>query len=426
MGASPNSMLSLDVESFFTNVPLEEVLDFLQRKLEPEDTRLPLPTDTFLELIRLCVDSNSFSFNDNFYSQTYGVAMGSPLSPVLANLYMEYFESELLPSITPGPSLWHRYVDDVFALWPHDPESFPVFLEALNSLSPSIRFKVEWEVDGKLPFLDALVHRTRSHFNFSVYRKPMHSGMYVHFFSHHSLHTKIGVASSLFLRALRICDAQFLDNEIQHLQHSFGSLGYPSHVLKEALARAKRTFYTPRPKDNTKLPVLCVPHLEELQSLQRPLLALNTKLAFRQTSTLRRSLVHTAPPPDRFPKGTYTIPCKQCHLQYFGQTGHTLKKRISEHKSYIRVGNTSSAIFCHLRDENHHMDWDAAKVIFPSSSEHTRKLVEAALIMTSPNMNISKEFSKSQHLLAPFITSQLKNYNHPSHVPPGASNEART
>ena len=203
-------------------------------------------------------------------------------------------------------------------------------------------------------------------------------------------------------------------------------LGYPSHVLKEALARAKRTFYAPRPKDNTKLPVLSLPHLEELQSLQRPLLALNTKLAFRQTNTLRRCLVHTAPRSDSLPKGTYTIPCKQCHLQYFGQTGRTLKKRISEHKSYIKTGNTSSAIFRHLRDENHHMDWAAAKVIFPSSSKHTRELVESALIMTTPNINLSKEFSKAQEMLAPFITGQLKNYKHPSHVPPGPSSEATT
>ena len=123
-------VLRAPCSALFTNVPLDDVLNFLQRKFFPEDLRLPLPTDIFLQLIRLCVESNSFSFEGKFYSQTFGVAMGSPLSPVLANLYMEFFESELLPSLPIRPSLWLRYVDDVFALWPHNSASFPGFLEA--------------------------------------------------------------------------------------------------------------------------------------------------------------------------------------------------------------------------------------------------------------------------------------------------------
>ncbi|XP_069995116.1 uncharacterized protein [Penaeus vannamei] len=125
--------MSLDVDSLFTKVPLDEVLAFLQRKLPAEDPRLPLPTDVFLQLIRLCVESNSFAFESRFYSQIFGVAMGSPLSPVLVNLFMEFFESELLPSISLRPSVRLRYVDDAFALWFHDPTLFSGFLTQLNS-----------------------------------------------------------------------------------------------------------------------------------------------------------------------------------------------------------------------------------------------------------------------------------------------------
>ena len=163
--------------------------------------------------------------------------MGSPLSPVLANLYMEYFEVELLPTLSLRPIMWARYVDDIFAIWPHDRAEFPAFLDALNALSPSIKFKVEWETDGVLPFLDANVHRSADRYTFSVYRKPMHSGMYVHFFSYHPLSVKKSVVSSLFLRALRICDPEHLDAELAHLRTSFSRLAYPKHVLD------KRTFY---------------------------------------------------------------------------------------------------------------------------------------------------------------------------------------
>ena len=191
--------------------------------------------------------------------------MGSPLSPVVANLYMEYFESELLPTLSLRPSMWARYVDDIFAIWPHDRAEFPAFLDALNALSPSIKFKVEWETDGVLPFLDAKVHRSIDRYTFSVYRKPMHSGMYVHFFSYHPLTLKRSVVSSLFLRALRICDLEH-DAELAHLRTSLACLAYPKHVLDQALSQAKRTFYNgPRTRPDHQ-PTLCLPYVEGLQS----------------------------------------------------------------------------------------------------------------------------------------------------------------
>ena len=271
---SPERMLSLDVESLFTNVPLDDVLSFLRTKVTEGTVQLPLPTDVFLDLIRLCVDSNSFSFHGKFYSQIFGVAMGSPLSPVLANLYMEYFESVLLPTLHVLPSLWIRYVDDVFALWPHYPSLFPDFLSSLNNLAPSINFKVEWENSSKLPFLDVLVHKSDFRFTFSVYRKPMHSGMYIHYFSYHPQHVKKGVLVSLFLRALRICDPQFLDFELTHLRQSFSRLGYPPRFISQALSQAKRSFYSPPPPPTPtppppKPPVLCLPYIAPLQNLSQ-------------------------------------------------------------------------------------------------------------------------------------------------------------
>nr|BAM35674.1 putative reverse transcriptase [Penaeus japonicus] len=417
-GVTSSTMMSLDVESLFTNVPLDDVLAFLQRNLLPEDPRLPLPTAVFLQLIRLCVDSNSFSFERRFYSQTFGVAMGSPLSPVLANLFMEYFEAELLPSISLRPAIWLRYVDDVFALWPHDPALFPDFLDKLNSLSPSIRFKVEWEVGDQLPFLDTLIHRSGDSFSFSVYRKPMHSGTYIHFFSYHPLHVKRGVATSLFLRALRICDPQHLDEEIDFLRRSFGKLGYPRFVLDAALSNARRTFYQdPPPRETSHLPVISLPYTEEIHSLRRSLHPLNCRLTFRQVNTLRRNLVHTRPPSSA-KIGTYAIPCSSCEKQYFGETGACLNKRVSQHKYAVSRGHTNNALFCHQWDTGHRIDWSAAHILFPSADVHARRLVESSLINRLPNFNLNRVFSSADGLLSSHILRLLPYPGHPSHRPP--------
>ena len=108
------------------------------------------------ELVKLYVSDTFFSFNDKIYKQTFGVAMGSSLSPVLANIYMEFFETSLLPNINiVGVKLilWKRYVDDTFALLEtNDEESLDSFLVSLNSQENSIKFTLEKSQNNGIPF----------------------------------------------------------------------------------------------------------------------------------------------------------------------------------------------------------------------------------------------------------------------------------
>ena len=103
--------------------------------------------------------------------------MGSPLSPILANLYMEYFESTLLPLIPEHlrPSVWLRYVDDVFAIWDTSKNIQDTVVE-LNNLVPSIEFTVEEERDNSI-ILDVSVIRTERSFKFKVFRKPTNNNL---------------------------------------------------------------------------------------------------------------------------------------------------------------------------------------------------------------------------------------------------------
>ena len=109
-------MVSFDVTSLFTSMPLEPTLSFIERRIDENRISIPIPKVCFLNLIRICVSNNVFQFEASYYRQKFGVTIGSPLSPVLASLFMEFFESELLADITGKPALWLRYIDGVFAL----------------------------------------------------------------------------------------------------------------------------------------------------------------------------------------------------------------------------------------------------------------------------------------------------------------------
>uniref|UniRef100_A0AAR5PP89 Reverse transcriptase domain-containing protein n=1 Tax=Dendroctonus ponderosae TaxID=77166 RepID=A0AAR5PP89_DENPD len=111
--------------------------------------------------------------------------MGSPLSPVVANLFMEKFEETLLSTAPLKPTIWYRHVDDTFVLWRHGRKNLDIFLDHLNKQHTDIQFTMEVEQNHQLAFLDVLVSRLSNRLNHKVYRKATHTDRYLHKLSNH-------------------------------------------------------------------------------------------------------------------------------------------------------------------------------------------------------------------------------------------------
>ena len=107
-----------------------------------------------------------------FYKQLQGAAKGSPVSPVIANIYMEYFESLAIPSSPTLIKWWFRYVDDVHSVTKKDQVNH--LQEHLNSIGPHIKFTIELPGTDGLPFLGTLTKPTPNSTESTVYRKPIH------------------------------------------------------------------------------------------------------------------------------------------------------------------------------------------------------------------------------------------------------------
>ena len=164
-----------------------------------------------MSLLEFCITSTYFSFQGTFYEQVEGAAMGSPLSPIVSNIYMENFEVEAIRSAPSPPQFWKRYVDDTFTILQSSKKE--EFLEHLNSIDQQIQFTAEdRREDGAMPFLDILVSPERDgSLSTSVYRKPTHTDLYLQWESHHPLSSKYSVIRTLQSRANTICsNAQLL------------------------------------------------------------------------------------------------------------------------------------------------------------------------------------------------------------------------
>ena len=106
--------------------------------------------------------------------------MGSPISPIVANLYMEDLEAKAIQSAQNPPSFWRRFVDDTLTIMKSS--QIDNFLQHLNSLDQNIQFtKEEARSDGSMPFLDVLITpREDGSLDTTVYRKPTHTDLYLH------------------------------------------------------------------------------------------------------------------------------------------------------------------------------------------------------------------------------------------------------
>ena len=162
--------------------------------------------------------------------------MGSPLSPVMANLFMEEFEKKALATSTLKPAFWFRYVDDTLSSWAHGLENLHRFLEHINSLHPSIKFTLEMQKEDKtIPFLDVLsVIQEDGSLGHKVYRKPTHTDRNLpNSFHHPSI--KNSVCKTLINRAKTICEVDNIERELEHLRSVLKMNGHPKKFIDNAM-----------------------------------------------------------------------------------------------------------------------------------------------------------------------------------------------
>ena len=158
--------------------------------------------------------------------------MGSPVSPIVANLYMEYLEQKALSSAQHHPRFWHRFVDDTFVI--HKEVNKQDFLKLINSVDPAIRFTVEDnKEDGSIPFLDTIVKpEADGSLSITGHRKPTHTDQYLQWDSHHHLSAKFSVINALSHRAKTVCSRpELLQQEMDHLRKALTKCKYPKWAL---------------------------------------------------------------------------------------------------------------------------------------------------------------------------------------------------
>ena len=376
-------LVSFDVVSLFTKVPINDTLQHIEQLFSPDIT----------SLYRQCLSTSYFQWNKEFYEQTDGVAMGSPLSPVVANFFMEKFEKQALDTAKLKPTIWLRYVDDTFVIWSHGKDELQRFLEHINSIHSNISFTMEKEKDGKLAFLDVLISRGNDHkLHHRVHRKPTHTDRYLHKDSNHHPSQKRGIIKTLTERARRICEPVYLSSEMNHLQLALQNNGYSRNYIKRAIRPPRRSV---RKDEETPKGTAVLPYINRVTDRIGKLMRKhNIRTCFMPTNKigdLLRSAKDTRDPLTS--AGVYRIPCN-CGDVYIGTTKRSVNTRLKEHMRHCRqIETEKSAVADHMWGQNHKILFDETQLLSNVTHYSTRIYREAIEIQKHKNSFNKKEES---------------------------------
>ena len=416
-------LISYDVTALFTSVPTDKALAYIKARLESDSSlseRTPLTPEQITRLLEICLNCTYFTFGGIFYRQIHGAAMGSPVSPIVCNLYMELIEETALRSAPNPPSWWYRYVDDTHTK--QKKAHVDEFTAHINNIDPDIKFTMETEENGKLAFLDTnTIRKEDGSLKISVYRKPTHTDQYLDFTSAHPDEHKKGVVRTLHHRAASVVtDPKDLKEELQHVNTALKRCHYPDSILKTSKKTDKEVDNTKKPapsSNNTgteRRRCVVMPYIHRTsEHLRRIFQKHNVNVAFRPNRTLRQMLVH---PKDKMKKGdicgaVYHIRCQggegvECHDDYIGETERTLNSRFSEHRRRSSRDSSEVAKHVHVDQPGHGVNISNVKVLSKEPAWFERGVQEAVFIRQNrPTLNQDGGRFNLSHIYDPLLPS---------------------
>ena len=340
-------MASLDVDSLFSNIPLEETIDIVTNGVYGRKRKVKgIWKNDFKELLLLSTKGTVFYFHGSYYRQKDGVAMGSPLGPALANAFLCHHETSWLDDcpLSYAPVFYARYVDDIFVLL-HSTNHASQLAVYLSSKHTNINFTYELEENDTLPFLDVKIFRDADRFTTSIPRKDTFSGVYTNYAAFIPIEYKRRLVATLLHRAYMINSSFFaLHDEIIRLKDILKRNGYPGNFIEKCVFHFFNKMYQPKiaiptvPKREVQiiLPFLGASSWSMKNNLQKTFNKIlpfcDLKIIFKTGTKMSSYFKFKDTLPKSLRSGViYQFNCAKCNLSYVGSTWRFWERRLQEH-----------------------------------------------------------------------------------------------
>jgi hypothetical protein len=400
-------LVSFDVVSLFTNIPTDLAMEIAASKWDKIANNVSIPPLNFFQLLKFAiVDSNYFVYDGKFYKQCSGLAMGSPLAPIMADLVMENLFDTKIPRLNFKPTISRKYVDDtIFSLPINELQNT---LDSLNSFHSKIKFtfETEGEINQDIPFLDMrLIRQGNQSIITDWYSKPIASNRMLNFLSTHPFFQRYNVALSFARKVFSLSNKAFYSKNSSIIFNILRKNNYPIKLINKVISKALHTIKSKpptikSPKDKTNLKytsLLYIPHLSPgLQDTIRQDTP-NIQIAFKPVKKLAQTIfTNTKEKQEKMSQSgvVYKIDCQDCDHSYIGETSKKLTTRLNRHRLDVKNKGKSgpkTALVQHTLDRKHNFDLENAQIIDRETNKGKRVILEAGHIIMNKSVNLKTD-----------------------------------
>ncbi|XP_050512088.1 uncharacterized protein LOC126888113 [Diabrotica virgifera virgifera] len=379
-------LVSLDVVSLYTNVPIAFAKDIIKEKWNEIKIFTDIPLEEFILAVETTLKSTYFIYKNKIFQQTDGCAMGASISSAIAQLVLEHLEEIVLNKIDFDILFFYRYIDDCLTAAPED--KLDILLSEFNNFHQKLNFTLEIEKNCQINFLDLTLHRNNSTITTSWYTKKTWSSRYLNFNSHHPLSQKKSVVIGLADRAIKLSDPINRPQAIEKAKTALALNSYPHQLIETTFKSRLHTFYNNR-NNNKNIKVkknyMSLPYIKGLSEQLANLLSKhNITVAHKGYNLVKRNYIQIKAKTPQLKKShvVYEIPCSNCDGVYIGQTSQLLNSRIRSHK-YDKKNST--ALTKHENEKRHKFDFDKTKILKTEQNRKKRELLESIEIKKNNN-----------------------------------------
>lgn len=382
-------ILSFDVKNLFPSIPKIEIIklvEILMKKNKIEEKE----KEDILNLVKIILKQDFIEFKNEIWEQKGGLSIGSPLSPVLADLYMDMIESEIFKEeiVRNQVKIWLRFVDDVFLIVKNGKPTAEKILKTANNINKAIEFTVEYEDEGKINFLDLTLTKKEGKIEAGIYRKPNKTSHTLSSSSNVCPQHKQAAFNSYAHRLVntKMTEENFgKEKEVLHFLAERN--GYTTQMVDRIIEKTKkkkdqknrkRGLKNIKEEEEKPKRYLAIPYLGKISQRIACFLRKfdDVTVAFRSQNRLKDLLLNNKPkPPKDKVAGVYQLKCKEenCkEIVYIGSTERQFAKRKSEHLKRPK----ESAFGFHLKFNGHEIDEEESKVIYKKGPKDNREKLE--------------------------------------------------
>jgi hypothetical protein len=359
-----HKFVTYNIKDLFDNIPIEETLKIIESILLKNNDKTK--TQQIITLTKLVLSQNYLTFQNKIYKckSGKGVPLGSPISSIIAEIFLQNFEDEHIKQLldTKDIIFYRRYADDILIIYDNQRIQPDRINTSINKIYKDINFNQAYENnEGIISFLDLNIIRRQSNLEIDIFRKPTTTNTTINFLSNHPIEHRVAAfryditrMHSLpltperkqkewtYIQQIAQCNKfpqEFLQDLNLQIQDNQNKQEERNEENKDKTTRTTFTYYSPIVTEITKL----------FQQVE---------ISFKITNTLQQltepRIVNNTQEQDK--SGIYKLTCNTCKMSYIGQTSRSLKQRYQEHIRDIRNNKPRLTYAKHILNNKHEHD----------------------------------------------------------------------